>query len=179
MYERGSSSLSRPFWFALFEEGGDPFPKIGGLANAGILADSGLDVQVKFRARMLGEQALGIKKRERTEFRQLRGEFAGAVEQLLRRNDFGDQAQPQGFRRIEDASGKDQIAHDFFADLAQQKSRDNGGHESDPNLGIAKLGFGHSQREIAEQGQSGATGDGGAVDGRDGRLRKLIERTKQ
>src|SRR4029077_13055343 len=53
------------------------------------------------------------------------------------------------------------------------------GHESDPDLGIAKLGFRHGKREVAEQRQSGAAGDSSAVYRGDGWLRKFIKRTKQ
>src|SRR5271157_2789443 len=161
MYGAGSSA--RPLWLALFEERLDPLAEIGALADAGIFANRGFNLRIEFRARVVGQQALGTEKRERTVLRQLRGEIAGAIEQLFRRNDFVDQAQLQRFRRVEDASRKQKVASNFFADLAQKKSRDDGGHKSDPDLGITKLGFRHGKREIAEQGQSRAPGDGRAV----------------
>src|SRR5216684_2665168 len=117
-----ASSSARPFWFALFQECFDPFAEIVALADASVFADGGLD---------------------------LRGEFASTVEQLLRRNDFVDQAHLQGFRRVEDTARQQEVASDFLADLPQQKSRDDGRHESDPDLGIAKLGFRHRKGEIA------------------------------
>src|ERR1035441_3009810 len=157
MYGAGSSA--RPLWLALLQERRDSFAEIGGLANSGIFADGGFNLRIEFGARVIGEQALGTEKRLRTALRQLRGEFAGTVKQLFRRNDFIDQAHLQGFRRVKDTAGKQQVAGDFFADLAQQESRDDGGHESDPDLGVAKLGFRHGEREIAEHGETGATGD--------------------
>src|ERR1019366_8892318 len=62
---------------------------------------------------------------------------------------------------------------------AQEKSRDDGRHESDPDLGVAKLGFRYGKREIAEQSESGAAGNGRAVDRGNRRLGKFIERTEQ
>src|ERR1700687_6022 len=177
MYGPGSSA--RPLRFALFEERLDPFAKIGALADAGIFADSGFNLRIEFRAGVIGQQALGMEKRKRTVLRQLRGEFAGTVEQLFRRNDFVDQAYLQGFRRVEDAAREQEVASDFFADLAQEKSRDNSGHESDPDLGVPKLGIWHGKREVAEQRQSGAAGDGRGVDCGNRWLRKFIERTAQ
>src|SRR5208282_4104160 len=132
MYGEGSSA--RPFWLAIFEELLDSFAEVGTLANAGIFADSGFNLRIEFRARVIGEQTLGMEKRERTVLRQLGGEFAGTVEQFLRRNDFVDQAHLQGFRGVEDAAGKQEVAGNFLADLAQEKSRDDGGHESDSDL---------------------------------------------
>src|SRR6202795_4780455 len=151
MYRAASSA--RPFWFALFEERLNPFAEIGALADAGIFADGGLNLRIEFRACVLRQQALGMEKRQRTVLRQLRGEFTGTVKQLLRRHDFADQAHPRGFRRVEDAAREQEVASDFFADLPQQKSRDDGGHESDPNLGVAKLGIWSGKREVAEQRQ--------------------------
>src|ERR1019366_3120125 len=104
MYKAGSSA--RPLWFALFQERRDPFAEIGALADAGIFADGGFNLRIEFRTCVIGQQALGIEKRERTVLRQLGSEFAGTVEQLFRRNDFVDQAHPQGFWRVEDASRK-------------------------------------------------------------------------
>src|ERR1019366_10447350 len=99
----GAGSPARPLWSPLFEERLDPFAEIGALADAGIFADGGFNLRIEFRASLIGQQALGIEKRERTVLRQLRGEFAGTVEQLFRSNDFVDQAHLQGFRRAEDA----------------------------------------------------------------------------
>src|SRR5208337_1651885 len=177
MYVNASSA--RPLRLALFEEGLDPFAEVGALANAGIFADGGFNLQIQFRACVIGKQTLGMEKRERTVLHQLRGEFAGAVEQLFRRNNFLDQAQFQGFRGVEDAACKQQVAGNFLADLAQKKSRDDGGHESDSDLSVAKLGFRHGDREIAEQGESGAPGDGRAVDRGNRYFRKFIERAEQ
>src|SRR5208282_156632 len=177
MYGAGSSA--RPLWFALFQERRDPFAEIGAFADAGIFTDGGFNLRIEFGARVIGEQALGTEKREWTALLQLRGEFAGPVKQLFRRNDFIDQAHLQGFRRVKDTAGKQQVASDFFADLAQQESRDDGGHESDPDLGVAKLGFRHGKREIAEQGETGAAGDGRSVDRGNRRFGKFIERTEQ
>src|SRR6202158_5824609 len=175
----GSLSSARPLWFPLFEERLDPFAEIGALANAGIFADGGFNLRIEFRTRVIGQQALGIEKREWTVLRQLRREFAGTVEQLLRRNDFVNQAHFQGFPRVEDAAGKQEIAGDFFADLAQEKSRDDGGHESDPHFRVAKLCFRHGQREIAEQSKSGAAGDSRPVDRGNRWFGKFIERAEQ
>src|ERR1700682_6378008 len=137
----GAGSSARPFWFALFEERLDPLAEIGAFADAGIFTNSGFNLSIELRACVIGQQPLGIGKRERTVLRQLSGEFQGATEQLFRRNDFIDKAHLQGFRRVEDAAREQEVASDFFADLAQEKSRDNSGHESDPNLGVAKLGI--------------------------------------
>src|SRR4029077_20515409 len=116
-----AASPARPLWFPLFEERLDPFAKIGALTDAGIFADGRLNLRIKFRARVLGKQALGVGKGERTVLRQLRGEFAGPAEQLLRRHDFVDQAHLQGLRRVEDAARKQEVASDFLGDLAQEK----------------------------------------------------------
>src|ERR1019366_2385906 len=128
MYRAVSSA--RPLWFAFFEERRDAFAEIGALADAGIFADGGFNLRIEFRTSLIGQQALGIEKRERTVPRQRRGEFAGTVEQLFRRNDFFDKAHLQGFRRVEDAARKQEVAGDFFANLTQEKRRDDGGHES-------------------------------------------------
>src|SRR5450631_2096970 len=172
-------SSPRPLRFALLEERRDTFAEIGAFADAGIFADGGFNLRIEFRTRVIGQQALGMEKREGTVLRQLRRELAGTVEQLFRSNDFFDQAHLQRFRGVEDAARKQEVAGNFFADLAQEKSRDDGGHESDPDLGIAKLGFRHGKREIAEQRQSGAARDGRAVDGGNRWLRKFIERAEQ
>src|ERR1700737_3035233 len=102
----GSGSSARPFWFALFEERLDPLAEIGALADAGIFADGGFNLRIEFRACVIGQQALGMEKRERTVLPQLRGEFAGTVEQLFRRNDLVDETHPQGFWRVKDAARK-------------------------------------------------------------------------
>src|SRR5229473_5054014 len=149
MYRAASSA--RPFWFALSKECLDPFAEIITLTDVGIFADGSFDLRIEFRTRVLGQQALGIGKGERTVLRQLRGEFARMAEQLLWRHDFVDQTYLQGFRCVEDAARKQEVASDFLADLPQQKSRDDGRHKSDPDLGIAKLGFRHRKGEIAEQ----------------------------
>src|ERR1700687_4781515 len=177
MYGPGSSA--RPLRFALFEERLDPFAKIGALADAGIFADSGFNLRIEFRAGVIGQQALGMEKRKRTVLRQLRGEFAGTVEQLFRRNDFVDQAYLQGFRRVEDAAREQEVASDFFADLAQEKSRDDGGYESDTSLGVAKLSIRYGKREVAEQRQSSAAGDSRAIYRGNRWLGKFIKRTEQ
>src|ERR1035437_5954292 len=91
MYRAVSSA--RPLWFTLFEERGDAFAKIGALADTGIFADGGFNLRIEFQTSLIGQQALGIEKRERTVLRQLRGEFAGTVEQLFRRNDFFDRSE--------------------------------------------------------------------------------------
>src|SRR6266566_8697886 len=151
MYRAGSSA--RPFWFALFQECLDPFAEIVALADASVFADGGFNLRIEVHTCVLGQQALGIGQGERTVLRQLRGEFTGTTEQLLRRNDFVDHAHLQGFRRVEDAARQQEIASDFLADLAQEKSRDDCGYESDPNLSVAKLGIWNRQREIAQQSQ--------------------------
>src|SRR5450755_931673 len=101
MYAAGSSA--RPLWFPLFEERLDPFAEIGALADARIFADGGFNLRIEFCTSLIGQQALGMKKRERTVLRQLCGEFTGTVEQLFRSNDFFDQAHLQRFRGVEDA----------------------------------------------------------------------------
>src|SRR5208282_4899204 len=132
----GTGSSARPLWLALLQERRDSFAEIGGLANAGIFADGSFNLRIEFGARVIGEQALGMEKREWTVLLQLRGEFAGPVKQLFRGNDFVDQPHLQGFRCVKNTAGKQQIASDSFADVTQQKSRDDGWHESDPHLGV-------------------------------------------
>src|SRR6266403_6352939 len=158
-----AASSARPFWFALFKECLDPFAEISALTDASIFADGGLNLRIEFSACVIGQQAFGMKKRKRTVLRQLRGEFTGALDQFFRRDDFVDQAHFQGFWRVENAACEQEVASDFFADLPQQKSRDDGGHESNPDLGVAKLGFRYSEREIAEQRKPGTAGDGRAI----------------
>src|SRR5208283_1104988 len=158
-------SSALPFWFPLFEERRDPLAKIGAFTDAGIFADGGFNLRIEFRARMLGKQPLGLEKRERTVLRQLRRKFPGPVEQFFGRDDFVNQAYLQGFRRVEDAARKQQVAGNLFSDLAQEKSRDDRGDESDANLGVTKLRVGHGEREIAKQGKAGAAGDGRAIYG--------------
>src|SRR6266404_1733381 len=177
MYAARSSA--RPLWFALFEECLDAFAKISALADAGLFADGSFDLRIEFRTRVLGQQALGIGKRKRTVLRQLRGEFAGTVEQLFRRHDFVDQAHLQGLGRVENAACEQEVTSDLFADLPQQKSRDDSRHESDPNLGVTKLGLRYGEREVAEQRKPGTAGDGRAIYRGYRWLRKFIKRTEQ
>src|ERR1700675_2424371 len=172
MYRAGSSA--RPLWFALFEECFDPFAEIVALADAGVFADGSFDLRIEFRACMVGEQALGVGKGERTVLRQLRGELAGPAEQLLWRHDFVDQAHLQGFGRVEDTAGQQEVASDLFTDLPQQKGGDDGRHESDADLGVTKFGIWYGEREVAEQRKSGAAGDGRSVYSGDCRPRKFI-----
>src|SRR3981081_1679269 len=174
----GGGSSARPFWFALFEERFDPLAEICAFSDARSLTNSRAKSSIELRACVIGQQPLGIGKRKRTVLSQLSGEFPGTTEQLFRRNDFIDQAHLQGFRRVEDAAREQEVASDFFADLAQQKSRDNSGNESDANLGVTKLGIWHGEREVAKQRQSGPAGDGRAIYRGNRWFGKFIERTE-
>src|ERR1700691_520470 len=113
-----AGSSARPLGFALFEKRLDTLAKIGALADSGIFADGGLNLRVEFGAGGLGEQALGLEKRERTVLRQLQRQFASPVEQFFSRNDLIDQAQSQGLRRVKQAPSEQQIAGNLFSDLA-------------------------------------------------------------
>ena len=72
-----------------------------------------------------------------------------------------------------------QVARLFLSDLAQQESGNDGGHKSDAHLGVAELRFGNSQREVAQQSQSGAAGDGSSIHRSDRDFWKLVKRSEQ
>ena len=130
-------------------------------------------------ATMIGEQALGVGERHGTALHQLAGQFAGAVHQFFRRNDLVQEADAQRFFGVEDASGEQQVAGDFFADLPQQEGRDDGGHESDADFGVSELCFRNGKREIAEQGKPGPAGNGSAIDRGNRRLGEFVERPEK
>jgi len=51
----------------------------------------------------------------------------------------------------DNSPSKQQIACLFLSNLTQQEGGNNSGHKTDANLGVAELGFWHSQREVAQQ----------------------------
>src|ERR1700693_6086916 len=79
---------------------------------------------------------------------------------------------------VKQASGHQQVAGNFVSHLPDQHGRNDGGHKSDAHLGVAKLGFGHGQGEIAHGGKSSAARDGRAVYRGDGRQREIVKAPK-
>ncbi len=76
------------------------------------------------------------------------------------------------FGGVDDFSGEQQIAGMLFADLPDQKNRDDGGKKPDAHFRVSEFRFGHRDREIAQCSEAASTGDGGAVYRGDGRLRE-------
>ena len=68
---------------------------------------------------------------------------------------------------VRQLGGREAIARDLMSHLPDQHGGNDGRHESYTNFGVAKLGFGHSQSEIAHGGKSRAAGDCRAIYGGD------------
>jgi hypothetical protein len=111
-------SSARPLRLAFFEKRFDPFAKVGALADARIFPNGGFDLQIEFGTRVISQQALRIEDGQGTIFRQLCREFTGTVKQLFWQYDFIYQANFQRFLRIENPAREQQIASDFFSNLA-------------------------------------------------------------
>jgi len=114
----------------------------------------GFDLRIEFRTRVLGQAGRLVLESESGLFSaNCAAEFGGRVEQGL------STARIWLIRPIFRASTRRRcgpvsrkVASDLFADLAQKKSRDDGGYESNPDLSVAKLGFRYGERKIAKQG---------------------------
>src|SRR6267142_2579574 len=70
------------------------------------------------------------------------------------------------------SAGEQKIASSFFSDLPRQKNGNDRGQKTDLYFRVSELCFRHSQREIAQRGDSAAARERGAVHGGDERLRK-------
>jgi len=67
----------------------------------------------------------------------------------------------------------------LLADLAQQEGRDDGRHKADADFGIAKFRIRTRKCKVAEQSESGSTGDRRSVHRSNGYLGELVQRAEQ
>src|SRR5258707_12508900 len=103
----------------------------------------------------------------------------GSMQELVWSYNLRHQSQRQRFLSVEDASSQQKIAPPFLADVSDQKAGNNRGHKANADFGISKLRFRHRQSKVAERSQPSAAGNRGAVDGRNRRLGKIVERAEQ
>src|SRR5947209_8085297 len=129
--------------------------------------------------RVAGEQRLGSTQRGWTVLQKLPGHLPCSCHKLFGSHNLTDQSQAVGFLRVEDASSEQQVACALLSDVRDQKTRNYCRDKADAHLGVAKLRFRDRQSEIAQGRQPSASGNGRAIHRRDGRLRKIIERTEE
>ena len=124
---------------------------------------------------MLAEQSLRTCQRCRAVFHELRCQFSGSLAELLRGNDFVNQADPKRFIRANNPAGQQQVPRLLFTNLTEQKSRNDCRDESNSNFRVSKLGFRHAQSKVAKRSESAASGDSRSVHRRDRRLGEVIQ----
>ena len=77
--------------------------------------------------------------------------------------------------RIAEPAGKQQIPAPLVADLKGEESGNECGHKADPHLSEAEFRCRRGQREVADDGQSRASGDGCAMHRSNGRNGQFVE----
>lgn len=90
-------------------------------------------------------------------------------------DDLRDEAIGVGFFGSEEPGGEEQVAGASFANLEGEVSGNERGDEADFDLGVAELGGGDGEGEVAEGGEAGAAGDGVSVDCCDGGDGEFVE----
>ena len=120
------SGFVLPDGFALFEEGSESFFKVGSATDAGALQDRALKIVVDTSGGCRNEEMLGTGDAAGAGSKNGLSEFVCPRHQILRRNDFVDEAQFLGLSGFDQAAGEEEVAGAFLADLARQKYRNDG-----------------------------------------------------
>src|SRR4029077_10090138 len=121
----GSPSMTAPTWFALFQEGIDPFAEVVRLPDSRILFNRGLKPAIEFLIDGLRQEFLGRPQRSWTIFHQRARKFVGAKQEAVGINDFIHQSEAKSLVRGKDAPSQQQITRVLLPHLSHEEVRDD------------------------------------------------------